>query len=255
MSSAEGELWRASVPAAGQANERSCPAMLTLTKEPAMMNRGHTVAAVGILLAAVAISAGFCAALPDRVPVHWNLSGQVDRYGSKWEMLLLGPLMCVGWVTVMAALCLTRPIRRRLAGLRPAIGRIVLAVLSMMLALHVVLLLMAAGVRVDLLRVLALLLGGLMVVLGGGLKAIRRNVLVGIRTPWTLKSDMVWERTHRLGARLFVAAGAVCLVAGLLAPAWLCLVVLLSTLPVVAAAVTVYSAAAYRRLKEANCAS
>ena len=59
---------------------------------------------------------------------------------------------------------------------------------------------------------------GLFVVLGNVLPRARPNWLFGIRTPWTLTNDRVWERTHRLGGMLFVIAGIILLVSGFAAP-------------------------------------
>jgi uncharacterized membrane protein len=58
----------------------------------------------------------------------------------------------------------------------------------------------------------------MLVVIGNVLPRARPNWLFGIRTPWTLSSDRVWERTHRLGGVTFVIAGALLAVSVLLAP-------------------------------------
>jgi uncharacterized membrane protein len=46
------------------------------------------------------------------------------------------------------------------------------------------------------------------------LRKAKRNFFIGIRTPWTLSSDRVWEETHRLGSVLFMISGALALVGG-----------------------------------------
>jgi uncharacterized membrane protein len=57
--------------------------------------------------------------------------------------------------------------------------------------------------------------GLLLIVLGNYMGKLRKNFFVGIRTPWTLASDDVWERTHRMGGRVFVLAGLASVVAAL----------------------------------------
>jgi uncharacterized membrane protein len=64
-----------------------------------------------------------------------------------------------------------------------------------------------------------LLLGVLFSVLGSVLGKVRPNWFVGIRTPWTLSSTRSWDKTHRLGGRLFLACGIATLVCGLVRPA------------------------------------
>src|SRR5688500_11881643 len=61
--------------------------------------------------------------------------------------------------------------------------------------------------------------GAHLMIIGNLLPRTRPNWFVGIRTPWTLSSDRVWERTHRFGGHLFVAAGAVTVLVGIFAPA------------------------------------
>ena len=67
---------------------------------------------------------------------------------------------------------------------------------------------------------LATIIGLLFIVLGNWMGKLRRNLIAGIRTPWTLKSDVVWQRTHRIGGRLMVALGLAVLFAAMLFPVW-----------------------------------
>jgi uncharacterized membrane protein len=98
-------------------------------------------------------------------------------------------------------------------------------------------------------NVARLLFGGLFLffaLLGNVLGKVRRNFWMGIRTPWTLASDAVWEGTHRLGAWLFVAcgvAGFVCVLAGV--TLWVCLLLLAPAVVVP----LVYSLVLYKRLE------
>jgi uncharacterized membrane protein len=67
--------------------------------------------------------------------------------------------------------------------------------------------------------------------IGNLLGKVRRNFWMGIRTPWTLASEEVWIATHRLGARLMVAAGiagAVCVALGVPLP--VCFALLIGSL-------------------------
>ncbi len=55
--------------------------------------------------------------------------------------------------------------------------------------------------------VFLLALGVLLVVLGNLMGKFRKNFFIGVRTPWTLASDEVWLRTHRLAGWMLTAAG------------------------------------------------
>lgn len=39
----------------------------------------------------------------------------------------------------------------------------------------------------------------------------KRNWFIGIRTPWTLSNEKVWEKTHKIGGKLFKIAGVIAL--------------------------------------------
>jgi len=168
------------------------------------------------LAADAVLSAVLYGRLPERVPVHWNLSGQVDRYGSKAELVFLGPLFIAGLWGLMVLLSRIDPRRAARAAeetsgpMDQADGSywtVIHLVLFALAFLHGALLLTAAGHLAVRGRAVALALALLLVLPGNFLGRLRPNWFVGIRTPWTLSSDEVWRRTHRLGAVLMVAGG------------------------------------------------
>ena len=87
-------------------------------------------------------------------------------------------------------------------------------------------------------------IGLIFVFAGIMMRKAKRNFFVGIRTPWTLSSDWVWDRTHRIGSVLFVLSGALALL-GVLFPAYAVWFVLMPVLFVVVFLV-VYSYVLYR---------
>jgi uncharacterized membrane protein len=96
-------------------------------------------------------------------------------------------------------------------------------------------LLAGAGYVVSVPVVVMLAVGVLFMLLGNYMGKLRRNFFVGIRTPWTLASDAVWERTHRFGGRLFVLGGLAMVIVALVDPVpWLLLIVVLAVLLVAA---------------------
>jgi len=145
--------------------------------------------------------------LPDRVPTHWGLHGQVDRYGPKWLAVGLFPVfMLVSW-GIMRGLPKIDPRRENYVKFQRTYDLLVNAALTMALALQGITIAAAFGVEVPMARVFPLMLGVFFVVLGNALPRARPNWWFGIRTPWTLSNDRVWERTHRVGGYLFVALG------------------------------------------------
>lgn len=159
---------------------------------------------LGSMFVAAALAWGTA---PERLPVHWNLSGEVDRYGGRFEGLLGMPLLTLGLYVLLLLLPRLDPGRANYATFAGAYGVLRLTLVVFFVSLYTLMLLVFRGHRVSMQTALPLLLGALFVVLGGVLGKIRPNWFVGIRTPWTLSSKAAWTRTHRLGGWLFVLSG------------------------------------------------
>ena len=166
---------------------------------------------------------------PKIIPAHYNLAGEVDRYGSKAELFIL-PAM----VLVLAPIFwgLTGLARKPVGGeklppeeQKARNGKVIavtrLALLAVFNALNLVMLASAwtdaqagAGrMSWDLYRIAAVILSVMEIVLGNLLPKCRPNSVAGVRTPWTLESEEVWYRTHRMGGFWMVGGGILSLAA------------------------------------------
>ena len=108
------------------------------------------------------------------------------------------------------------PRRANLERSGKAYGAVWIAVVTLLGGFHVLAVAAALGADLEISRLVLIGTGLLFVVIGNYLPKVRPNYLMGIRTPWTLASDLSWTRTHRLGGRLFVIEGLVLAVLGLL---------------------------------------
>jgi uncharacterized membrane protein len=165
-----------------------------------------------MVLVAFALSAAAYPWLPPRVPIHWNLQGQVDGYGGKTLSTLLTPAIMTGLWLLLAALPWLSPQQFKLDTFQPTYWFIACAVLAMLAYIHGLLLWAALRGGLDITRTM---LAGVLLMfgaLGVVLTDVKRNFWVGVRTPWTLASERVWDDTHRVAAWLFVIAAAAGLV-------------------------------------------
>ena len=144
---------------------------------------------------------------PESFPVHWNIRGEVDRYGGKFEGLLLLPLIALAIYGLLRFLPLLDPGRANYSSFQSAYLVIRGSILLLMAVMYACMLLVAFGYHVDIATVIPILIGGLFVVLGNVMGKIRPNWFVGVRTPWTLSSRHSWNKTHRLAGWLFVLMG------------------------------------------------
>jgi uncharacterized membrane protein len=154
-----------------------------------------------------------------RVPIHWGPDGQVDGYADKTIGLLLLPLTTLGVAALLWVIPVIEPRRANFEKSGKAYGAIWVAVVLMLAAIDVVAVAAALGVELDMTLIVLTPTGTLFIVIGNYLPKVRSNYMMGIRTPWTLTSDRSWDRTHRVGGRLFVVEGIVFILVGLLRPA------------------------------------
>jgi uncharacterized membrane protein len=150
--------------------------------------------------------------LAEKIPVHWNAAGQADHLVSRDAILpylLIGPTVMIGWVALTFALPWLSPRGYDIEKFRPTYDFVMALVVLMMGYIQVIQLLVALGVPMPFLQVF---LGGVFLFLaamGNVLGKVRRNFYLGVRTPWTLASETVWNRTHRLAAWTLTSGGIV----------------------------------------------
>jgi immunity protein, SdpI family len=176
-----------------------------------------------------------------QVPIHWGVDGQPDGYASKEVALLLMPLVTAGLVALLYFLPRFEPRARNLAASGPAYLQVTIALLVVMVGVQLVVVLAAIGRPLDVTFVLGVGIGILFVVIGNVLGKVRSNFMFGVRTPWTLSSDLSWNKTHRLVGRLFVLLGFAVAITGLVGGNEALLAVLLGGIVVVLVVSFAYS--------------
>lgn len=204
-----------------------------------------------VIVAAFAASAAVYQDLPDRVPTHWNMSGEVDGWTAlPWGAFML-PVMLLAGLAIFHILPKIDPRAPNYAKFRGTYEILIIAIMVFMLGAHLVILATALGSNIAVGRVVPVGVGILFMVIGNLFPRMRPNWFIGVRTPWTLSSDRVWERTHRFAGRLFVAAGALILLTGVVAPA-LGQAVLIGCTVAVSVTVLAYSYIIWRNTPEAR---
>lgn len=188
-----------------------------------MIVRGLWISA-GVIIAMAGLSIwGWNTTPADaQIPVHWSASGEVNRYGSRFEAFLMMPLMATGLCLLLAFAPKIDPRGRNLANSGPLYLAVWIGTLIFVGLAHLAMVLSATGVMAQdspiMPRIVLLGLALFMAVIGNLLGKARPNWFVGVRTPWTLSSDLSWDVTHRWAGRGFVLAGVVGGLAMLLSP-------------------------------------
>jgi uncharacterized membrane protein len=177
------------------------------------------IPALLVIIAVVATLAVY-PRLPELVPTHWNVNGEVDDWSSRlWGSWTI-PLVMAFMLLAFRAFPLIDPRRENYPKFAGAYEGILLIVLVFMLALHLSLLATMLGRPVAVTRLLPVGVGLLLVGIGALLPKAHANWFIGIRTPWTLSNDRVWERTHRVGGVVMIATGILIAASAFLGPLW-----------------------------------
>ncbi|HEX5435899.1 MAG TPA: SdpI family protein [Gemmatimonadaceae bacterium] len=200
-----------------------------------------------LVVAAFAVAVAAYPRLPARVPVHWDIHGDVNGYGSRFVAAYLQPLIMLGIAILIPILPKIDPRARNYEKFGASYELIFSAVLTIVFVIYLVTLASALGKAVPITRIVPALVGVLLVVIGNVLPRVRSNWMVGIRTPWTLSSDGVWERTHRVGGYLLMLAGAALLLASLTLQRETSFVIGFGGVVLASLATVVYSYVAWRR--------
>jgi len=186
--------------------------------------------------------------LPDPVPTHWNAQGEVDGFTPKPWGAWLFPLITLGIYLLFVVIPLISPHGFRMESFLGVVGILKLATVLFMFVVGVTVILAARGAPFDPGDIVLPGVGALLVVIGNYMGKLRKNFFIGIRTPWTLASDEVWAKTHRLGGWTFVLAGLVMILSGLVG--WPPMAATIIAVSVLAALVpVVYSFVIYKRLE------
>ncbi|SHM32989.1 Uncharacterized membrane protein [Duganella sacchari] len=200
-----------------------------------------------MILAMAAITGYYYSALPEKMPMHWNFAGQVDGYGPRWQLWLLGPGTMTGMLALGVVLPFLSPKQYALEASGDTYSYLMMLPVALFGAIELLVLCNALGMQFGVVHLLQGILFVVLVLMGNPMGKVRSNFFVGIRTPWTLASERVWYVTHRLAGKLMVGSGLLGLCAMALgAPQWLLLVLMLAWTP----AVIGYSFVMYKRLPQ-----
>lgn len=185
--------------------------------------------ALALVAIAILVSAIAYRSLPATVPIHWDMRGHVNGYGSRLVATSLTPLIMILLTAMMVIVPATWPralIRYdrddtpRIA-MRNAVSMIGVLVLALLVVIHALALSVASGVlsTAAMPRAVLVVVSLLLIAIGNYLPRVtHRNAFIGLRFPWTFASDEVWRRSQRIGGYSMVAAGIAGVLAVMLVP-------------------------------------
>lgn len=166
-----------------------------------------------VLITMFAISAYVYPQMPDRIASHWNAAGNANGFMDKDLGLFLIPLVSIAILSLFALIPKIDPLKNNIAKFKKQYIQFVLLILLFMLYIQFLIILWNTGKRFNFSQIIAPGIGALLYFIGVLLPDIKRNWFIGIRTPWTLSSDEVWDKTHKVGGKIFKAVGVIAVLA------------------------------------------
>ncbi|VVB58220.1 Uncharacterised protein [Candidatus Anstonella stagnisolia] len=180
------------------------------------MRNGWIAAAMAIVLA-FAIAFWFYPQIPDRIAVHWGIEGNADGFAQKEFWIFLVPILMVVLALLLYIIPKMDPKRKNIEQFWEKYCWFIAAIEIFMLYLQALIVVWNMGIEFNMGQALAPAFAGLFYFMGSLVQVAKQNWTIGIRTPWTLSSKGVWEKTHKLGGKLFKACAVLCLL-GILLP-------------------------------------
>jgi uncharacterized membrane protein len=217
------------------------------------MTRVYWIVAFLLVAAALAAPAWLYSSLPDQIPTHWNIEGKVDGYGGRWTIFAF-PVMMAGMLVLFYFLPALSPQHFEVDTFRPTylyIMDIVLGLFAYMqgVLLYAVYQSVNGGRAVDLGSGFMAGLFLFFALMGNQLGKVRKNFYIGVRVPWTLASDRVWNDTHRVAAWVMTAGGVIGFVLMVLGVSIIVSIVILGASALIP---VVYSFVHYKALERAG---
>ena len=170
-----------------------------------------------IILILISIIATFFiySSLPEKIPIHWNIKGEIDSYGGK-SFVWFTALLPLAIYLLMIYVPEIDPKRESYKKHKKAYEILMNILVPFFIVVHWITIFSAFGHQISIGRIIPIGVGILFIVIGNYMGQIRPNYTFGIKIPWTLANETVWKKTHRVGSFAFILSGLIFIIAGII---------------------------------------
>ena len=170
-----------------------------------------TLAMLALVALAIIASAAAYSYLPEKIVSHWGIDGQPDSTMDKATALVLIPAIAIFIFVLYLIIPKIDPMKGNIKKFEMQYGLLFGLLLFFMLYVNVLTIVWNLGYKVNFSLAIIPAVAVLFFGMGLLLKNSKRNWFVGIRTPWTMSSDSVWEKTHIFASKTFTIGAAMLL--------------------------------------------
>jgi uncharacterized membrane protein len=146
--------------------------------------------------------------MPDTVPIHFNAEGIADDWGAKWINAFILPSIGVAIYLLLLLIPKIDP-KKNIENFQKPLAAVRILMALFFVAIYAFVMIQSLDQEVNMIMYVLIAIGGLIMILGNYMNSVKQNYFIGVKTPWTLESEYVWKKTHRLTSKLWVTAGLI----------------------------------------------
>ncbi len=176
-----------------------------------MIIKKHIYLSIRILLTLSMFFVGifFYNNLPNIIPIHWNINGQIDRYSPKNIAIFIFPIITLIMVIILRLSQYIDPKKARYETFKKEWEIMQTVITAFMVYIYFIIIYLSLNQSQKIEPLLFIGMGVLFIIIGNYLGKIRQNYMIGFKLPWTIANEDVWNKTNRLGGYMFVIFGII----------------------------------------------
>ncbi len=213
-----------------------------------MMNLKKELPLIGIVLLPFLYLVYVWNQLPAQVPLHYNINGEIDRYGDKSELILIPIMTSLLIYLIFLAVPYIDP-KKQIQKMGKKYHTLKLVITTFMSVLALFIIYTAKNQSFANPNYILLLCGVLFIIFGNYFKTLKANYFIGIRTPWTLENENVWKETHKLGGKIWFICGLLVILSSLIFNEQTNFVIFMSIIAIMVLVPVIYSYLLFRKQK------
>ena len=183
--------------------------------------------------------------LPLKIPMHWNYKGEIDKFGSKEELIILILILPILTYLIFTLTPLIDPKKKIKTNDKKFIDLKNLTV-TLMSVLACGIIYMANNENNP--SFILVILGLFFIIIGNYLKTIQPNYFIGIKTPWTIQNEIVWKKTHELAGKIWFTGGIIMILTNFILPTAQAFMVALVAISIMVIVPLIYSFFIFKKI-------
>lgn len=212
------------------------------------MNLKKELPLIGIVLLPFLYLAYVWNQLPEQVPLHYNIKGEVDRYGDKSELILI-PIMTSLLIYVIFSVVPYIDPKKQIQKMGKKYHTLKRVITTFMSILALFIIYNAKNQSFANPNYILMLCGILFIIFGNYFKTLKANYFIGIRTPWTLENENIWKETHKLGGKIWFIGGFIIILSSLTYNEQTNFIIFMITIAIMVLVPVIYSYLLFRKQK------